>query len=93
MNARSERRLVGRMIDAYVDWQEACLRVGDRYRSWTQAAGPGDATLGYWRYLAALDHEEHAARAYSERVSQAAQLVGTDRKLAATPPARGAGSA
>ena len=92
MNARADTRLVDRLIDAYVDWHEACLRVGDRYRSWTRAGGL-DATLAYRRYVAALDHEERAANAYSELVSQAAKRVGTDRKLAASPAARGDGSA
>ena len=92
MNARARRRLVDRLIDAYVDWHEACLLVGDRYRSWTRAAGL-DPTLAYARYVAALDHEERAAEAYSELVSQTAKLVATDRKLAASPAARGDGSA
>jgi hypothetical protein len=81
-----------RLIEAYVDWHEACLVVGDRYRTWTRAAGL-DATLAYRRYVAALDHEERPTNAYSELVTQAANLAGTDRTVAASPAARGARSA
>ena len=54
MRKRTETRLVDTMIDAYVDWREACRLVDDPYRSWRSATGPRAA---YWRYTAALDAE------------------------------------
>jgi hypothetical protein len=91
MTARSQSLLVDRMIDAYVDWLEACLRVGDRYRSWTRATGL-PATLAFRRYWAALNQEERAAEVYSERVRRVAELVGAGGRVARPPSAAGRGA-
>ena len=41
MNKLSHKRVVDKLIDAYVSWREACLRVSDAYGSWARAMGPG----------------------------------------------------
>src|SRR5437763_1786781 len=61
MNKLSHKRLVDRLIDAYVSWREACLQVSDAYGSWANETGLG-ATSAFGRYMAALDREERAAR-------------------------------
>ena len=38
MNKLSQKRLVDRLMEAYVTWREACLRVSDAYCSWTSGA-------------------------------------------------------
>jgi hypothetical protein len=74
MDKLSHKRLVDRLIDAYVSWREACLRVSDAYGSWASGAGP-DATSAFGRYIAALDQEERAAEVYAELVRRAGQLA------------------
>ena len=74
MNKRSQKRLVDRLIDAYVTWREACLLVSDTYDSWASDAGPG--TLAFGRYMAALDREEQAAELYAKLIRRLERLVG-----------------
>jgi hypothetical protein len=74
MNKRSQKRLVDGLIDAYVTWREACLRVGDAYGSWASETGLG-ATSAFGRYMAALDREERAAEVYAEMVRRAVRLA------------------
>jgi hypothetical protein len=75
MNKLSKKRLLDRLIDAYVSWREACLRVNDAYASWANGPGAG-ATSEFGRYMAALDQEERAAEVYAgllQRAGTAAQ--------------------
>jgi hypothetical protein len=74
MNKLSQKRLVDRLIDAYVSWREACLQVSDTYGSWASETGPG-ATSAFGRYRAALDREERAAEVYAGLVRRAGQLA------------------
>ena len=74
MNKLSQKRLVDGLIDAYVSWREACLRVSDAYGSWASGTGPG-ATSAFGWYMAALDQEERAAEVYAGLVRRAGQLV------------------
>jgi hypothetical protein len=74
MNKLSQKRLVDRLIDAYVNWREACLRVSDAYSSWAGEVGLG-ATSAFTRYMSALDHEERAAEVYAGLVRRAGQLA------------------
>jgi hypothetical protein len=74
MNKLSQKRMVDRLIEAYVSWREACLRVSDAYGSWASETGPR-ATYAFGRYMAALDHEERAAEAYAGLVRRAGQLA------------------
>jgi len=75
MNKRvRQKRLVDRLIDAYVSWREACLQVSDAYGSWASETGIG-ATSAFGRYMAALDREECAAEVYAGLVRRAGRLV------------------
>jgi hypothetical protein len=74
MNKLSRKRLVDRLIDAYVSWREACLQVSDAYGSWASETGP-EATSAFGRYIAALDHEERAAEVYAGLVRHAGHLA------------------
>jgi hypothetical protein len=84
MNRLSQKRLVDRLIEAYVSWREACLRVSDAYHSWASESGPA-ATSAFGWYMAALDREEHAAEVYAELVRRAGQLA-SSRQDPARPP-------
>jgi hypothetical protein len=74
MDELSQKRLVDRLMDAYVNWREACLQVSDAYGSWASDAGLG-ATSAFGRYMASLDHEERAAEVYAGLVRRAGQLA------------------
>ncbi len=74
MTKLSQKRLVDRMIEAYVNWREACLRVSDAYGSWASETGPG-VTSAFGSYMAALEDEERAAEVYAGLVRRAGQLV------------------
>jgi hypothetical protein len=64
MRTRTEARPVDRLIEAYVEWREACPIVEDAYASRWRTARPGAATA-FRRYRAALDAEEQAAEVYA----------------------------
>ena len=49
--------------DEYARWRRATEGVAESYRGWARAARD-ERWLAYAAYLAALDREEHAARAY-----------------------------
>jgi hypothetical protein len=73
MNRLTHKRLVDRLIDAYVSWREACLRVSDAYGSWSNGTGQG-STSAFGVYMAALDQEERAAEDYAALVRRAGRL-------------------
>jgi hypothetical protein len=85
------RRQVDKMVDAYVDWHEACLLVSDAYRSWSSATGP-DLTAAFGWYMTALDREERAAEIYARLVRRVGDLAAGEHNPAATlgAPASGA---
>jgi hypothetical protein len=74
MDELSQKRLVDRLMDAYVSWREACLQVSDAYGSWPSNTDLG-ATSAFGRYMAALDREERAAEVYAGLVRRTGQLV------------------
>ena len=74
MNKLSKKRLIDRLMEAYVSWREACLRVSDAYDSWASGTGPG-ATSAFGWYMAALDQEERAAEAYAGLARRPGRLV------------------
>jgi hypothetical protein len=74
MNKLSKKRLVDKLIEAYVSWREACLQVSDAYGSWASETGIG-ATVAFDWYTAALDREESAAEVYACLVRRASQLL------------------
>ncbi|HEY2437107.1 MAG TPA: hypothetical protein VGH93_07985 [Solirubrobacteraceae bacterium] len=94
MRKRLEKRLVDKMIDAYVDWRDACLAVNDAYREWASDTGVG-AAAAFRRYLNALDNEEFAADGYARLVRRVGRVVADDRELAGLlgSQTRGAGTA
>jgi hypothetical protein len=70
----SLRKQVEKMLDAYVDWHDACLRVGDAYRNWSCATRP-DVTATFAGYMRALDREERAAEVYARLVRRIGDLA------------------
>jgi hypothetical protein len=75
-------RLIDELIEAYVGWREACVRVRDAYRLWAGDTGP-DSGLAFGLYRAALDEEQHAAEIYARFVRRAEKLPSST-----DPPAR-----
>ena len=73
MTTLSRKLLLDNLIEAYVDWREACGRVNDAYRSWASEAASCDS-VAFGLYLAALDAEEQAAEVYAALVRSAEQL-------------------
>jgi hypothetical protein len=49
---------------SYAHWLAACAHVRASYDRW-QACTPGQRSLGFLGYRAALDREEHAARVHA----------------------------
>jgi hypothetical protein len=74
MNRLSQKRLVDRLMEAYVSWREACLRVSETYGCWVRETGPG-AGYAFSLYMTALDQEECAAELYARLVRRAGQLI------------------
>ena len=62
MTALSRKRLIDKLVEAYVDWRQACVRVDDAYRAWGRETGPWGA-VAFGLYVATLDAEEQAAEA------------------------------
>jgi hypothetical protein len=81
MNTLSRKRLVDKLVEAYVDWREACARVNDCYRSCSSDAGPG-GRVAFGLYVAALDAEEHAAEVYARLVQHASKLPWSEEPVA-----------
>jgi hypothetical protein len=52
-------------VIAYAEWRMSCTSVWAAYREWCNAP-KAKADLAYAAYMAALDREHAAARAYSE---------------------------
>ena len=69
--------LVDQVMDAYVGWREACLRVDDAYACWT-GARRGNAGPAFSGYRAALDREERAAKRYAARVRHVEMELSAD---------------
>jgi hypothetical protein len=55
---------VDRAMDAYVQWRNECIAVGDAYRGWVAARGAAVAPA-FQAYAAALDHEQRASELYA----------------------------
>jgi hypothetical protein len=66
---------VDEFLETFVSWREASTAARDAYESWTRAGDP-ERALGFAAYLAALDGEEAAARAYRQCVER---IVGRAR--------------
>ena len=59
----TDRRLVDKALDTYVDWREESTSVSDAYRSWADHRDV-DSPLRYAAYVAALEREQQACEAY-----------------------------
>ena len=74
MSKLDTKRMVDRLMDAYVNWREACLRVNDAYLCWTSERGIR-ATVAFGSYMAALDQEEDAAEVYAFLARRTREVV------------------
>ena len=81
MYTLSRKRLVDRLVEAYLAWRETCARVDDAYRSWASDTGPRGGAA-FWFYMAALDAEEGAAESYAGWVRRAEKLPWSKDPLA-----------
>ena len=68
-NTTRETKPVSSLEAGYASWRQASDRVAEAYRSWT-ATPRGERFLAHAGYLAALEREEDAARAYQKLVEQ-----------------------
>jgi hypothetical protein len=62
--------LIDAVMDGYVTWREESAAVEAAYRTW-RGAPPGQRTVAFDDYFAALDREEHAAGEYRRLVELA----------------------
>ena len=83
IDAVSRPRLVDRLVDAYVDWRQACAWVNDSYRRCANEIGPrGRVAFGI--YMAALDAEQQAAEVYAGLVRRAGELRWSEERAVET---------
>jgi hypothetical protein len=78
-----DRKLVDRLVDAYVDWREECVCVWEANERWSAAPQP-ERRLAFSGYRAALEREEHASRVYAELVARLAAAAPRPVGIAAT---------
>jgi hypothetical protein len=77
MNTLRRKRLLDKLVEAYVDWRETCARVNAAYRSWASEPAPGDS-VAFAIYMAALDMEQQAAEVYAGLVRRAETLASSE---------------
>ena len=63
------RWAIDELLQSYVSWREECHGVRLAYRRW-DGATRAEGRLAYAGYVAALDREEHAARAYAGHIER-----------------------
>jgi hypothetical protein len=87
---RSEGRLLGAVVIAYVEWRSECAAVRNAYRRWTRASAV-EKSAAFDAYDAALDREEDAAKRYARRMRRAGYVreTGLSHPLARTEPGYG----
>jgi hypothetical protein len=61
------RRSIDVLLELYVAWREECNAVQQAYQRWA-GSDRGEGGLAYAWYVAALDGEERAARAYAHQI-------------------------
>jgi hypothetical protein len=64
------RWAVDDLLEGYVSWREECQAVRLAYQRWVNSTR-AEGRLAYAGYVAALDREEHAARAYARHLERA----------------------
>lgn len=78
MTSRLRRELIDHLMDAYIDWREECITLGDAYERWLTVA-VAERSLAFAAYRAALDREQQASSVYADRFEM------VSRKLASRP--------
>jgi hypothetical protein len=68
------RRTTDELVERYISWREESSAVRVAYQQWA-SSGRGERTLAYAGYVAALDREEQAARAYAGHVDRIRRLT------------------
>jgi hypothetical protein len=63
------RWAVDQLLECYVSWREECHAVRVAYQRWVDSTR-AEGRLAYGAFVAALDHEEHAARAYANELQR-----------------------
>jgi hypothetical protein len=71
--AASHGSAIDELLEGYVSWREACGAVWRAYEQWI-GSDRGERPLAYAAYLAALDGEERAARAYAHHTERVARF-------------------
>jgi hypothetical protein len=61
----SRSRILDELVDHYLCWQDECVTVRSAYEQWRSSPGH-ERRLAHATYVAALDREESAARAYAD---------------------------
>jgi hypothetical protein len=87
----SRKRLIDKLVAAYVDWREACARVNDAYRFWASEPGRSDR-VAFGLYMAALDAEQQAAEVYARVIRDVCKLLRSDEPAAQPLPGPGLGA-
>jgi hypothetical protein len=62
------------LLETYVCWREECHAVRQAYQGWVEAER-GQRGLAYAGYVAVLDREEQAARAYADQVERVGRMA------------------
>jgi hypothetical protein len=65
--AESGSEVIDGLMDLYVDWREESFGVQLAYDRWTRGSAD-DREVAFAAYRAALEREESACRAFSERI-------------------------
>jgi len=81
LETMGQELLVDMLVEAYVDWREACVRVNDTYSDWISGTVLG-CRVACARYVAALDAEQHAADVYAGLVRRFRKLASSDERQA-----------
>jgi hypothetical protein len=72
-NTALGRQSIDVMLERYVSWCEECHAVRLAYQRWADAERR-ERGLAYAGYVAALDREEHAARAYADQIERVSRI-------------------
>jgi hypothetical protein len=67
------RWAIDELLERYISWREECDAVVVAYRRFADSRA-SERRLAYAGYLAALDHEEHAARLYADHIERVARI-------------------
>jgi hypothetical protein len=67
------RWAVDELLGCYVSWRRECHAVRLAYQRWADSTR-ADGRLAYAAHVAALDHEEHAARVYASHIERFSQI-------------------